>query len=87
MQSARATWTDERLDDLSARVDRGFEKVDHEVRQLRTEMRTGDEALRTEMSAGFREMNMRFTDLERTIRRFGGLTRLTLAAALLEARF
>ena len=86
MQSARATWTDERLDDLSARVDRGFEKVDQEVRQLRVEMRSGDEALRTEMSAGFREINARFADLERTVRRFGGLMILMFAAALLEGR-
>jgi hypothetical protein len=93
MQSARATWTDERLDDLSVRVDRGFEKVDQDIRQLRTEMRSGDEALLTEMSAGFREVNARFremdarfADLERTIRWFGGLMILTLAAALLEGR-
>jgi hypothetical protein len=104
MQPARATWTDERLDDLSARVERGFEKVDRDIRELRMEMKSGDEALRKEMHAGFRElsgelngrfgeiegrfgeMNARFADLERTIRRFGGLMILTLAAALLEGR-
>ena len=98
MQSgARATWTDERLDDLSARVDRGFEMVDRDMRELRMEMKSGDEALRTEMNAGFRElsgetnarfaeMNARFADLERTIRWFGGLMILTLVASLLEGR-
>jgi hypothetical protein len=34
MERARATWTDERLDDLSKSVDR----VDTDLRQLRTEM-------------------------------------------------
>jgi hypothetical protein len=38
MERARATWTDERLDDLSHRVDDGFNRVDEDLRQLRTEM-------------------------------------------------
>jgi hypothetical protein len=38
MQSARETWTDEALDDLSMRVDRGFEKVDQDIRELRADM-------------------------------------------------
>jgi hypothetical protein len=35
MERARATWTDERLDDLSRRVDAGFARVDADVRELR----------------------------------------------------
>ena len=38
MERARATWTDERLDDLARRVDHGFNRVDGDLRQLRTEM-------------------------------------------------
>jgi hypothetical protein len=38
MERARVTWTDERLDDLSRRVDDGFNRVDEDLRQLRTEM-------------------------------------------------
>jgi hypothetical protein len=38
MERARATWTDERLDDLSHRVDDGFNRVDEDLRQMRTEM-------------------------------------------------
>jgi hypothetical protein len=34
----RARWTDERLDDLSRRVDKGFERVDADRRELRAEM-------------------------------------------------
>ena len=34
MERARATWTDERLDDLSRRVDQGFARVDADLRAL-----------------------------------------------------
>jgi hypothetical protein len=35
----RTMWTDERLDDLSNRVDAGFQRVDDDIRELRTDMR------------------------------------------------
>lgn len=38
MESVRATWTDERLDDLSRRMDNGFDRVDADLRSLRAEM-------------------------------------------------
>ena len=38
MERAHATWTDERLDDLSRRVDDGFNRVDADLREIRTEM-------------------------------------------------
>jgi hypothetical protein len=31
----RATWTDERLDDLARRVDSGFDRMDRDLRELR----------------------------------------------------
>ncbi len=34
----RQSWTDERLDDLSQRMDAGFRRVDADVRELRAEM-------------------------------------------------
>jgi hypothetical protein len=34
MESMREAWTDARLDDLSARVDRGFDRVDAELRAV-----------------------------------------------------
>jgi hypothetical protein len=34
MERARATWTDERLDDLSRRMDNGFNRVDEDLRDL-----------------------------------------------------
>jgi hypothetical protein len=80
MQSARATWTDERMDDLATRVDR-------DIRDLRAEVKAGTEALRAEIKSGDEalreEMSTRFGDLERTIHRFGGGMLLTFAAALL----
>ncbi len=91
MEPARATWTDERLDDLATRIDHGFtglgsdmdklrsdmdkrfERVDRDIRDLRAEVKSGDEALRTEMS-------MRFEGLERTVHWFGGGMLLTFLA-------
>jgi hypothetical protein len=34
----RATWTDERLDDLSESIRNGFERVDTDIRELRQTM-------------------------------------------------
>lgn len=34
----RENWTDARLEDLSHRMDQGFEQVDRDIRDLRTEM-------------------------------------------------
>ena len=34
MERARATWTDERLDDLSRRMDQGFARNDADLRAL-----------------------------------------------------
>ena len=35
---ARELWTDERLDDLAKRMDKGFDEVKGEVQELRQEM-------------------------------------------------
>ncbi len=47
-----SAWTGERLDDLSGRVDRGFDQVDarfaqvdQDIRDLRREMRDGFQAI------------------------------------------
>ncbi len=34
MQTMREAWTDERLDDLNAKVDRGFERMDRRFDQV-----------------------------------------------------
>ncbi len=47
-QGARPTWTDQRLDDLSRRIDHGFDRVDRDVRELRGQV----EALRETVIRG-----------------------------------
>jgi hypothetical protein len=39
-------WTDARLDDLAQRMDSGFARVDADIRELHTELRTELGALR-----------------------------------------
>ena len=38
MAAVREAWTDGRLDDLSRRMDRGFDRVDTDLREIRSEM-------------------------------------------------
>ena len=58
----RATWTDERLDDLAEAIRTGFNRVDQGVRDLRQEMHSGDENLRTEMRDGFASLRTEMHD-------------------------
>lgn len=57
---AREKWTDERLDDLAGRVDRGFAEVKGEVRDLRAEMNQRFDSLQG-------ETNSRFDSMQRTM--------------------
>jgi hypothetical protein len=45
MEAMRESWTDGRLDDLSHRMDAGFNRVDADLRELRTEMNARFDAL------------------------------------------
>ena len=75
----RESWTDERLDDLNSKVDRGFERIDAELHALRTETRTEFTAIRTEMKSGFDRVDERFERLEgRFDERFDAMYRLML---------
>ncbi len=49
---ARETWTDERLDDLTKRTDKGFAEVKGEIREVKAEVAE----LRQEMHARFDSM-------------------------------
>ena len=60
---ARETWTDERLDDLRGDMNKGFARVDSDIRELRAEMRL----MRAEMKEGFDRMDARFDALQRTM--------------------
>ena len=45
MESVRESWTDERLDELSRRVDGGFTELRGEFAELRGEIRWGQRAM------------------------------------------
>ncbi len=49
MEVKASEWTDGRLDDLNSKVDKGFERVDVELRALRVEMG----AMQRTMAQGF----------------------------------
>ena len=70
----RETWTDERLDDLSRRMDQGFERVDRDIRDLRAEF--GGE---------FNSIRSDIRELRALIYRFGaGLMVAIVLSALLQ---
>ncbi|HSC21290.1 MAG TPA: hypothetical protein VLC07_06140 [Solirubrobacterales bacterium] len=59
MPMPREKWTDERLDDLNKKVDKGFDemregfsRVDGEIKDLRREMKEGFESLHRTLLAG-----------------------------------
>ncbi len=60
---AREAWTDERLDDLTARMDKGFDEVKGEIREVKGEV--GE--LRKEMNSRFNSIDARFDALQRTM--------------------
>jgi hypothetical protein len=86
MQTMREKWTDERLDDLNAKVDRGFERVDGEIADLRTEMNARFDQvdarfdqMDARMDARFDQMDARFDRrLEALDQRLHGLYRAML---------
>lgn len=53
MHVMRESWTDARLDDFRAEVDRRFGKVEGEIRELRGEVKE----LRSEMKTGFESIH------------------------------
>ncbi len=88
MQAESPTRTDERIEDLSGRVDRGFAEADSRFNRVEAdirELRAGQDALRIGMNAGNEalrnEINVRFDRLQQTILWFGG----TLLAGFLTA--
>jgi hypothetical protein len=65
MVSMRESWTDERLDDLNAKVDRGFERINADLHELRSETRAEFTAVRSEMKSGFDRVDERFDAMYR----------------------
>jgi DNA anti-recombination protein RmuC len=51
MEAMREAWTDERLDDLTTRVDEGFRELRKDLRSFRGEVRIDSSSIRSEMKA------------------------------------
>lgn len=71
-------WTDDRLDDLARRMDKGFDRVDADIRALRTEVGALHvridgrfDEMNGRIDGRFDEMNRRFDALHRTMIQFG----------------
>jgi hypothetical protein len=60
---AREAWTDERLDDLTKRMDKGFDEVKGEVKEVKGEVKE----LRLEMNSRFATVEARFDSMQRTM--------------------
>jgi len=80
VERARATWTDERLDDLSQRVETGFQRVDEDLRSMRTELSARIDAQGVALSERLGRVEERIDALERTMLQVGsGMTVAILA--------
>jgi hypothetical protein len=75
VERARATWTDERLDDLSKRVDNGFKRLDARIDAQAIE-------LSRRMDAVEGRLGSRIDRVQRTMIQIGGATIATVLATL-----
>ena len=76
MAAVREAWTDERLDDLANRVERGFERVDADVRELRGEMNRRFDAVSARLDGMQRTMILGFATIVASVIGTGILTSL-----------
>jgi hypothetical protein len=53
VMTERPSWSDQRLDDLSMRMDEGFRRNDVEHQEFRREMKAGFDAMNESMNARF----------------------------------
>ena len=85
---ARETWTDERLGDLAAKVDKGFAEAKVEVRDLRAETGKGFERVDKKIDALDEKFDRKFDSLQRNMTTWFIAvfsTNITLAAAVVAA--
>ena len=83
MERARATWTDERLDDLSSRIDDGFRRIDQDTRELGTRIDAQGRELGARIDTQGAELSRRIDALQRTMVQFGGGMILAILLTLL----
>jgi archaellum component FlaC len=70
MEAMREAWTDDRLDDLANRMDRGFDRVDKDTRELRAETKSEFALVRGAMCERFDKVDARFDKVDA---RFAGV--------------
>jgi len=63
----REAWTDERLDDLAKRMDKGFDEVKGEVHELRSEMKSRFAAVDSRFDSMQRTMVIGFVTLNASV--------------------
>jgi hypothetical protein len=83
MERARAAWTDERLDDLSARVAEGFNRIDEDLRSLEARVDARFDSAQVRADARFDSLERRFDALQRLMIQFGGAMTVAILATLL----
>jgi hypothetical protein len=69
MAAMREKWTDERLDDMNGRISEGFDRLDHELRDVRAEIRALRSDVGTEFGSVRTEMSSRFDAIQQLILR------------------
>ena len=77
----RVAWTDERIDDALARIDRGFESLRVEMREMRAELRAEMRGMRTEMGTEMREMRTEMREMRMDLQGQIGAQQRQLTAA------
>ena len=93
VMAPREKWTDERLDDLNKKVDKGFEETKAEFKDVRREMKEGFarvdgeiKGLRQEMDSRFDKVDARFDKvnerLDKITDRFLDLNRVVIGGTL-----
>lgn len=86
----RARWTDERLDDLATGIDKRFDRVDADIRELREDMNKGFERIDERFQGidkRFESMDAKFDSLQGNmllgfIGLFGSIVGSVIAAVL-----
>jgi uncharacterized coiled-coil DUF342 family protein len=65
METVREKWTDERLDDMNARMGEGFDRIDKDIREVRSEVA----GLRDDLSAAVTGVRGDLSDVRNDLRK------------------
>ncbi len=90
MEHARATWTDERLDDLARRMDNGFNRLDQDLRSVNVRIDALEGRIGGRFDALEGRIDQRIDSLQRKMLQVGGgmiATTLIGFAGLIATRF